>query len=249
MSLSAAYARYYGTGLYDRRYPRVNGATWRRVLRHIQPSFHVLDYGCGNGRYLLALRGRIDKAAGFDISQDALDQLRNRAENWESLHLLGPNPSSVSAYIEQEGPVDMALCLFGVLSHIDDPEQRQRALATMAKALKPETGRLILSVPNQNRRFYAEQRAAGPKAEGRISYTRSLANGGEITLAYQLFTPQTLHQELTAAGFRPGPVWAESLLPESWLTRWPILGRVDGLICRILPAQWGYGLYVEATLG
>ncbi|MCB1312633.1 MAG: class I SAM-dependent methyltransferase [Sedimentitalea sp.] len=243
-----AYQTYFASGQYDRRYPGANLTTWARILAELPPAAHVVDFGCGSGRYLLRLQGRVARAAGFDISAAAIDLLKARAARagWAELDILGPDPDALDSYAARSGPADAVLCLFGVLAHIDDPGARRAALGRMHGLLKPGSGRLLVSVPNRRRRFFREQRAAGPEARGRIAYTRHLGRE-RITLPYQLYDPASLRAELEAAGFRIHTVRAESVLPESWVLNRAPLRWLDRLLTPLCPARWGYGILAVAA--
>lgn len=245
--LKAAYQAYFLSGHYDRRYPRPNLTTWRRILAALPEKAHVLDFGCGNGRYLLPLRPHVARAAGYDISPAAIALLRERATalGWRDLAILGPDPNDLPAYVARSGSVDVVLCLFGVLAHIADPVERHGALGQMKAALAPGDGRLILSVPNRARRFRKEQRAAGPAADGLIEYERHLGHT-HLLLPYQLYDPARLRRELAAAGFRLTSMRAESVLPESWLLNHRLARWVDRALTPLCPAAWGYGILAEA---
>ncbi len=241
-----AYRLYYSSGFYDRRYPSPNRTMWRRIESLLSPVASVLDFGCGNGRYLLRLHGRVARAIGFDVSRAALETIRARAaaQDWRDLVVLGPEPEALDAHVWSEGQVDVALCLFGVLGHITDPGARADALLRIRRALKPGAGRLLISVPNHARRFAPEQAAAGGTL---IRYHRETETGDTLSLDYQLFDPDMLVAELTAAGFVLCKIGCESVLPESWLLNHAALRWLDGLMTPWCPARWGYGIYAEAA--
>lgn len=239
------YELYFASGSYDRRYPRPNPRVLAHALRLLRPGSHLIDYGCGSGRYLLALKDHVRLAAGFDISQTALDLLAARlVATGGGAHLLGPEPGAVAAHVARHGPADLVLCLFGVLGHVLPEAARSEALAEMRAALAPG-GRLLLSVPNRRRRFRREQRRAGPEARGAISYTRRIA-GGSVRLPYQLFDPPRLRAELAASGFAVEGIWPESVLPEAWLLGGVLPALVDGALAPLCPPSWGYGILAEA---
>ena len=52
--------------------------------------------------------------------------------------------------------------------------------------------------------------------------------------------------ELFDAGFKEVKISAESILPESLVVRYKILGLVDQFLCLILPNKFGYGLLAVA---
>lgn len=243
----ASYQAYFASGSYDRRYPAPNRAMWRRILTMITPDACVLDFGCGSGRYLLRLRGRVARATGFDVSVAALDVLRAdpRADGWDDLYVLGPDPEELDAHIAADGPVDLVLCLFGVLGHITDAGARAEALSRLKAALAPGTGRLLISVPNRARRFRAEQ-AAQQALDGLIHYKRP-TDGAPVQLHYQLFDPARLRGELEAAGLRVHVMGCESVLPENWLLHSALARMVDAVLTPLCPTRWGYGIFAEAS--
>ena len=64
---------------------------------------HVIDFGCGSGRYLLALRDRAAVAAGYDVCAAALERFRQargpaRARR-RHLHALGPDPGDLDRHL------------------------------------------------------------------------------------------------------------------------------------------------------
>lgn len=219
---------------------------WRRIVAHLTPSVSVLDYGCGSGRYLLKLRGRVGRAVGFDVSPAALTMVRAHpdAQGWAELSVLGPDVAGLEAYLAEHGPVDLVLCLFGVVGHITDPDERHAALARMARAVKPGSGRLLISVPNRARRFRAEQAAGHGDL---VHYTRMI-EGQAVPLSYQLFDVGRLEKELTAVGFHLRGMGCESVLPEAWLVRYAWVRWLDGWLVLLCPVRWGYGIYAEASL-
>ncbi|WP_298922118.1 class I SAM-dependent methyltransferase [uncultured Roseobacter sp.] len=243
-----SYLLYFRSGHYDRRYPNPNISTWRRMLELLPEQGHVVDFGCGNGRYLLRLKDHVGQAAGFDINPVALEMLSARAKElaWPELSVLGPDPADLGTYTETHGQADLVLCLFGVLAHIEARSDRIIALRQMRRLLKPNEGRLLISVPNKARRFLAEQRVAGANAAGLIRYTRDM-NGTKVTLPYQLFDPARLTAELAEAGFQIAKIRAESVLPESLLTTYAPLRWLDSLLTRMCPASLGYGLIAVAV--
>ena len=239
------YDLYFASGSYDRRYPRPNPRVLAHVRRLLPPEAHVIDYGCGSGRYLVPLRPHLRRAAGFDICPTALGLLRDRLEACDGapVAVLGPDPAALPAHVARHGPADLVLCLFGVLSHVTPHSARADLLGRLRGLLRPG-GRLLVSVPNRQRRFAREQRAVPPGAE--IHYRRHI-DGGSIELPYQLFDPARLAGELTAAGFTPEGVWAESTLPEAWLTGRGLARMLDAGLTPLCPPRWGYGILMQAV--
>tara|TARA_B110000114_G_scaffold171073_1_gene196503 strand:- start:141 stop:698 length:558 start_codon:yes stop_codon:yes gene_type:complete len=167
-----SYQTYYKSGYYDQRYPTPNRSMWRRIKKYLEPAASVLDYGCGSGWYLFTLREHVTRAVGFEVSPVALALVRERATAiaWETVTLVGPATDDLDDHLTSHGQVNLVLCLFGVLGHITDPTERASALRRMHGALTPDTGHLLISVPNIARRFRKEQKKG--VLDGLANYSR-----------------------------------------------------------------------------
>lgn len=239
------YEYYFSSGYYDRRYPRANPNVLR-ILRTVLPKSgaHVIDYGCGSGRYLLALEGLAERRAGFDICESALGRFREaceRAGSPPNVHVLGPEAASLERHVAEHGRADVVICLFGVISHIEGVARRRDILRRLAGLLKPDTGKLVISVPNRARRFRKEQRSAGYPPSGEVRYARSF-EGRRIEFSYKLYDSDSLRSELEGAGFAVDCIEAESLAPESMVANWGLLRALDSTAAPWIPPRWGYGL-------
>ncbi|WP_162683196.1 methyltransferase domain-containing protein [Rhodobacteraceae bacterium DSL-40] len=237
------YEHYFSSGSYDRRYPAPNARMLRLARTLLPPAGHLIDFGCGSGRYLLALRERARLVAGFDICHAALGCLRHNVmahPRGVPVHILGPDPESLERHVARHGGADLVLCLFGVLSHVEGRRARREMLRRLAGLLRPGTGRILLSVPNRHRRFRREQRLAEPGTE-EIRYLRQV-EGGTIELSYRLFDPESLAEELAEAGLEIERIGAESLLPEAQVAGSRHLRGLDARIAPHIPARLGYGL-------
>ena len=246
MSVSAAYERYYETGAYDRRYPRPNPVVLGTVRRHAPVARpRIADVGCGSGRYSLALAPGSERIVGYDLSANALaraEAARRRAGE-ERVTFADPGAFEAGSHIRDHGTADVALALFGVIAHIPGRAERHGLLTELWHALRPGTGRLIISVPNRARRFRREQKASGDGAC--VHYTRA-CNGETIELVYHLYTPQRLCNDLRAAGFEVVRVKAESVMPERVVAGSRLVRVLERLITPVVPARWGYGLLAVA---
>ena len=247
--MSGSYDRYIASGLYDRRYPRPNRRTLRRVLGRLPDGGRFLDFGAGTGRYTLPLLQRPGTSGvACDICPTARAALGERLQGFvEDGRLTVRDADMAGLAAACAGTFDLALMAFGVLGHVAGEAARRELLGFVQTALKPG-GSLILSLPNVARRFRAEQRAAerGPQSglePGDVLYTRG---DGTIPMFYHLYTRRELRQTLEAAAFRIESVEAESLLAEEAVVARPLLGRLDDLACHILPPGWGYGFLVAA---
>lgn len=95
----------------------------RAVRRFVPPGGAVLDYGCGNGEFVRAMRGAGYDCFGYD-----------------------PNSASESEYVNRghEGRSYDLITLWHVFEHFSDPAAE---LARLTALLKPG-GRLFIAVPN-----------------------------------------------------------------------------------------------------
>ena len=106
----------------------------------VRGSKHILDAGCGNGRYTRVLLKRADADAtitAFDLSQRMLKRSRRR--------LKSPRVTLVSADLTRlpypDGYFDAIVCGW-VLEHLPDPRP---GLHELARVMKPG-GKLLLLV-------------------------------------------------------------------------------------------------------
>ena len=165
-NIRSTYNQYFSSGFYKKRYPRINQCTAKFIEQYIlqkrqstSQTRHILDYGCGNGRYLLNLlkHHRALQFIAYDISPAPLEILQHDLQAIDA----EPNVTIISHFDalyqhmqrhHTTTPIDAALLLFGVLSHIASPIQRQDVLRFLRLHLGQQ-GHLILSVPNKRRRF------------------------------------------------------------------------------------------------
>lgn len=243
----ASYESYFSSGIYKQRYPNVNQQTLANIhyyCRSQPENFTLLDYGCGDGRYLLRLLESFPCAqfVGYDISLSPIETLR------EALKKNFRNSQVKTIYDENAQPhnfigkspkyFNVVLLLFGVLSHVSSSVQRQQLLTYLRDRINPKSGYLLISVPNQKRRFLKLQKQQRTQD---IIYSRSF-NKKDVPFYYHLYNQKGLYAELSSAGFQVIRCKAESVFPESWVTRHPLLGWLDRQLCRVVPAQWGYGI-------
>jgi SAM-dependent methyltransferase len=263
--IADSYDRYYGSGVYDARYPRPNPGTYQYVLRHARSAARILDFGAGSGRYTLPILQATDAfVCAYDISADACKALQGRAASTGvgSEHLL-TTPSLDAA--RSGGPYDLVISLFGVLSHIEGAEDRIDALSSMRSMLTAH-GRLVLTVPNAVRRFplhtssarqvgedtgepslRARPRRHYPSAR-QVTYQHTLENA-KRPFPYYLYSRRQLANELGAAGFALELLEADSILPERNLVHSPLLAPVDDFLRLLLPSWVGYGLRATCRVG
>ena len=250
------YDHYFACHDYQKRYPQPNQATFEFLMCHgAGGARQILDFGCGSGRYALALLHATQAhLTGYDISSGALAEFR--ANLMQSpfaarARALGTEPT----VLDGSGSYDVVLMLFGVLSHVGGRSARLSTLRQL-HALMPADGKLLLTVPSAWRRrpielakaAYARWRgvAQGDQAEpGNIRFCRVLG-GAPHQFFYHLYTVKRLKAELSAAGFKVVFMDAESLMPEWLITQHPALGWLDARLSRLLPAFLGYGIRAVA---
>lgn len=244
-----AYESYYTTGHYDRRYPIPNGLTLERVAKVVALGDydHVVDFGSGNGRYLIPLLDRFDglTATAVDSSLSAREQLRER------LRVAGMDDrvSVCDALDEVVLPTSsrvLALALFGVVSHLADEAVRLTTLRQLSGMATD--GRIVISVPNRYRRFPIEQgrRLVTREAPSSlIRYRRRFAEGTH-EFEYQLYSASQLRRELRVARLRLHALHCESVMPESIVTSWSTAAALDEKVSRFVPPWLGYGMVAIA---
>jgi tRNA (uracil-5-)-methyltransferase TRM9 len=251
-----SYDHYYGSGLYDARYPRPNPPTYRSAMRLARESSRILDFGAGSGRYTMPfLRATNAFVCAYDISADACRALELQAADVDAQRLLVT--ADLDA-VRSAGPYDLVVALFGVLSHIEERENRIAVLASIRSLLSRE-GQFLLTVPQALRRFplhvssdgRGSESTGAPSAGARarryfpsarpVIY-RHHVERQERPFPYYLFSRRELTAELSAAGLALEVLESDSILPERRLVRAPALTPVDDLLCRLLPTWAGYGL-------
>lgn len=260
-----SYDHYYGSGLYDTRYPRPNPATYRSAVRLAATAGRILDFGAGSGRYTLPLLHATGAfICAYDISTDACQALRHQA----TAAAAGYRRLLVTADLgtaRAAGPYDLVIALFGVLSHIEGTGQRVGTLRAI-RSLLTHDGVLLLTVPNARRRFplhpstqhhtshhqgWFPRRALVRRyfpAARPVTYHHRV-DQQERPFPYYLYSRRLLAAELAMAGFILDVLEADSILPERRLVRRPALAAADDILRRLLPTGAGYGLRATCRPG
>lgn len=119
-------------------------AFFNRVNSLLEPSFVVLDVGCGRGEYnedsvplrrnLRILKGKVAKVIGIDVDQEAKDN-----PFLDEFHLIQGDKWSVD-----DNTIDLIVC-DNVLEHIENPE---RFFAEITRVLKNDSF-LCIRTPNR----------------------------------------------------------------------------------------------------
>ena len=256
------YDRYFSSHDYKRRYPAPNPATLRFLLTQGQAasSAGILDVGCGDGRYALALLDATSaRITGCDISGAALAefaaQLQARPDA-QRVRLVHGEVKDIAPDVPgpEDTRHDLSLLLFGVLSHAGNCHARVGMLEAIRRQTTPG-GRLLLTVPSIWRRRPVEivralwrratHRQASHAPIGDIEFVRMI-DGQPQAFFYHLYSVEGLKRELALAGWTLQSYQAESLLPEWLVTQHPWVARLDGLVRPLLPAALGYGIRAVA---
>ena len=250
------YDRYFESADYQRRYPQPNKSTLAFVMRHGGASEHsILDMGCGNGRYTLALLHLTPaQITACDISSMALRELETHlaplaAATQNRVSILHGSVDKLPA-MPQHG---LLLLLFGVLSHAGTKAERIAMLQSL-RANATSDARLILSVPSLWRRrpwellksLFTRQGAYGKQWQlGDIHFSRQI-DGQWLQFFYHVYTLSQLRAELLQAGWELFVAEPESALPEWLITQHPLIEKIDRGLRFFLPAALGYGIRVVA---
>jgi tRNA (uracil-5-)-methyltransferase TRM9 len=253
--LANSYDAYYDSGLYNRRYPRPNANTVRQLSKVVRSGDFVLDFGCGDGRYVGSAVSLGAKVVGYDISASALRELSARYSGEVARGALRPVGGSLTDLTEVvgNGRLDAALMLFGVLGHIRRDAARLETLQGVRALMRPGA-RLLATVPNALRRFRAEQAdcarlvAEGALEPGDILYQRH-TEAGPIGMYYHLFTVASFADLLRRAGFTVESIGAESVLSESSVLTLPFGAALDRTLMAATPLRAAYGFAIIATAG
>lgn len=162
---------------------------------HLTPPHgqgRLLDFGCGAGVHLFQMQRRGWKVMGMDMSQQAVDRIRNEL-GIEAIVGTLPHPDLKPESFDQ-------ISMMHSLEHVHNP----LAVLRSARTLLAPGGKLLIVVPNLSS---LARRWCGTAWQA-LELPRHLIH----------FTPDTLSAMVRAAGFLPGKVHMErhaSLMQES----------------------------------
>jgi SAM-dependent methyltransferase len=107
------------------------------VEREIDPSptAQILDVGCGRGRHARIFARRGYTVTGLDLSAEAIDEARNRAQQ-EGLDVTFVQGDMRDPYCD--GCMDGVVNLFTTFGYFETDAENRRALSAMATALRPD---------------------------------------------------------------------------------------------------------------
>ena len=129
----------YSGGTYDSKNPIARFSHRKRfktslLFTRIKPGDKILDYGCGDGKFLNDLSAESTNI-GYEPYMAAMKT--NKVTIYNKL-------ADLQAFVDQNGKFDKIVC-FEVFEHLNEKNQ-QKELSQM-KALLKESGEIILSVP------------------------------------------------------------------------------------------------------
>ncbi len=114
------------------------GFAWQHVAAG---AVAHLDYGCGDGRFLVGLRGKgIVRIVGVDVSREAVGLAKAKCGGMQIMHVDGK-----AALPFGKGEFS-SVSLLDVLEHVDAPDA---LLAELHRVLQ-DGGTLIITVPGQH---------------------------------------------------------------------------------------------------
>jgi SAM-dependent methyltransferase len=203
--------------LYARRFSGGDDTRWRRELwqvlvddffsRWIPSEAAVLDFGCGGGEFINAVRAR--RRIGVDVRPEAA---RHLAEGVEFVHSPGVAVGGVP-----DGEVDVVFCS-NLLEHLPDRETVTALLREFRRLLSP-AGRLLVLGPNL--------RFTGPAYWDFFDHVLPLTDRSLVEalatadLAPEIVIPRFL--PYTTVGSRRHPLWMVR-----WYLRRPLAWRLFG---------------------
>ncbi len=223
------------------------------VLSKVDRSDHVLDMGCGTGRFTVPMAERAASVTGVDISPHML-AVNGRKLAEHGLHA-DLREGDMTSLPFPDGSFDVVTSMLALM-HIPI-EDRQRVFCEVARVLKPG-GRLVIGVKNAvfERLFTGDRFAAvdiTDVAAGELVFTETSA--GELTAPWHSFSPDQLYRLTAVAGLAlthlrgnsPLSAW----LADSVLAQKSIRDTVQGLenaLADVPPLNHlGYHLLVEAV--
>jgi tRNA (uracil-5-)-methyltransferase TRM9 len=188
---------------------------------------------------IIPLASRCKTVVAYDPCAEAICLLKRQNDGCKNVV-----PSEDLSDVTRHGPYDVVVCVFGVLSHIPDPQARRVTLEFLQRCIVPG-GWLVMSVPNRRRRFYKQQLRALRQGDfsGRIDYRRNCVGQW---MPYYLYTATSLHKELQELGLSVEAIKPESVFPERFVTKFNCVSALEKTLLPHTPSWFGYGLLATA---
>ncbi|MCA1584839.1 MAG: metalloregulator ArsR/SmtB family transcription factor [Acidobacteria bacterium] len=140
------------SGQWDRLRRDLFGATFHlhALLSLLDPTLVVGDLGCGTGQLTATLAPHVARVIGVDGSPEMLQTARRRLASASNVDL---RRGDLEALPLHDAELDCAVLAL-VLHHVADPA---RALAEVARTLKPQGTLLVLDMLPHDRAEYQQQ--------------------------------------------------------------------------------------------
>lgn len=188
----------------------------------LQPGARVLDAPCGHGRHSLELARRGMQVTGVDLSPASLELARTAAaEEGLDVELVNADLRE----IDRETEFDAAINLFTSFGYFDEQTEDERALAAIARALRPG-GAFLIDVINPPALFRGYRERAWDELEGGVlwlqrheydhlqgrnratwTFVRPDGERSEIRHSVRLYTAAELAAMLDRAGLDVDGTW------------------------------------------
>lgn len=108
------------------------------IVKELKPK-SILDYGCGDGTFLIFLKDLVEKKVGLEVDVTELATLKTRFQNEKNFEFHHVNEPITQRF-------DVVTC-FEVLEHCTD--ENIRLILEKLTRLCKDNGRIILSVPKE----------------------------------------------------------------------------------------------------
>lgn len=150
-----------------------------------------LDLGCGNGRHVRPLAGRVEAVVALDVSRSLLSEARDRLAE-EGIEFATLVAGDATALPLQSSVVDLAVYV-ATLHHLPGRDMRRRSLDELARVLAPDGRALVSAWSTAHDRFDAE---AG--FDTTLDWT--LPGGEVVDRFYHIYDPDEFAADLDASG-------------------------------------------------
>ena len=224
------------------------------LLSKITPSDHVLDMGCGTGRFTIPMAQIVARVTGLDMSAAMLMKAREKADQ---LGLTIDFREGDMAHLPfEDHSFDVIVCMLALM-HIP-LENRQRVFLEASRVLKPG-GRMVISAKNSLferlssvDRFATVDKTDVPHKQLIFTNTKS---GHDMVAPWHSFSPQDFDKLFSTAelhmvhlrGNIPLSAWlADSILAEH--TVYDTVKSIENILGDIPPFNHlGYHILAEAV--